>query len=287
MSETVIVKDFPSPLVNKIIVIKPILRDGALFDKPIGFFKGAAMTLDLPINPVRKCRVNIFKSDEEQTWFEKKLSVPTGTLSTYDRDNKYWNEFLVRIPADGFTLNLANVTDFLSYRVLLANETLIAPSWGQRTDDGRYRFALVESGFEDVEINTKKDRMKKAYIAFGKIEDSADKMIDILNVLGKKIKNKSSVSMDFLKAEINRIIDDPSTIESFISILEDNDFEYRVLIDKALNAKAIYRIDKNGYRLPKGEEAIADDTKEMIDWLKNPKNSIKVETIKAQIEATV
>ncbi len=285
MSE-VTVENKVNPLVNKIVTVKPILREGALFDKPIGLFKGAAVTLDLPINPARKCRVNIFKSDEEQTFFENKLSVPKGTLSTYDRDNKFWNEFLVRIPDDGLTLNLANVTDFLTYRVLLANSNLIAPTWSERNDNGAFKFAIVEQGFEDVEINTKKDRQKKAYIAFGKIEDSADKMIDVLNVLGKKIKNKSSVSMDFLKAEINRIIDNPQTIESFITILEDTDFEFRVLIDKALNAKSIYKMGKNGFRLPKGEESIADDTREMIDWLKDPKNSVKVETIKAQIEAS-
>ena len=275
-----------SPLINKVIEVKPIPRDSALFEGPIAFLKGAAMTVDLPIDAVRRCRINIFESDEEQAFFENKLGVPKGTLSTYDRESKYWNNFIVSLNDEGITLNLGNVTDFLKYRVLKANTGLIAPSWNDRNNDGRFRFALVEKGFEDLEINAKNDIKKRAYIAFGKIEDSADRMIDVLNVMGKKITSKSGVSVDGLKAEINRIIDNPNpeSVKSFISIIEDKNFEYRVLIDKALNAKAIYRVGKNGYRLPKGEEPVADDTKEMIEWLKDPKNSVKVETIKAQID---
>lgn len=275
-----------SPLVDKIIVVKPILRDSALFDKPIGMLKGTQMSIDLPIDPQRKSRINIFKNEEERIYLEERLSLPKGALSTFDRESKFWNGFIVILTEEELILNLANVTDFLKYRLLLANSDKIAPSWGERNDDGRYRFALVEKGFEDVEINSKNEIKKKAYIAFGKIEDSVDKMVDVLNVLGMKITNRSGISQDGLKAAINRIIEDPNpeSVRMFVKVLGDKDFDYRVLLDKAIQVKALYRIGKNGYRLPKGEEPIADDTKEMIDWMKNPKNSLKVETIRAQID---
>lgn len=278
------VKQLPKVLINKIIEVRAIPRVSSLLDKPIAFHKGAASKLDLPMDIQRNSRVEIFKEGEQEA-FEKELSLPKGTLSTHNRENPYWNKFLLTISNEGLVLNLANPTDALKYRVLLANESLVAKSWNERNDDARYRFALVEQGYEDVEINKKNELIKEAYKLFGRIEDSADKMRDVLRVLGKKVTG-DGVSVDSLKAHINRIIDDPDMREKFVNVLKDKDFDTRILIDKALQAKALYRLGKNGYRLPKGEESIADDTKEMIDWLNDPKNSVKVETIKAQIEAT-
>lgn len=279
--ETVTISKPVNILENKIVEVRPIPREGTLFDKPISLFRGAEVKFDLPIDPERRSRVTIFKTIEEQEAFEKSLSLPKGTLNTHNRDNPYWNEFIVTIGVEGIVLNLQNPIDALKYKVIKANDHKIAPSWGERNEDARYRFAVVEQGYEDIEINSKKEILKEAYKLFGRIEESADKMIDVLSVLGKKVKD---ASLDKLKAEINRVIDDPQTIQKFVDILKDPDFDYRVLIDKALTAKALMKMGKNGYRLPKGEESIADDTREMLDWLKDPKNSAKVETIKAQIE---
>lgn len=269
---------------NKIIEVRPVTRSSQIFDSPVAMFKGSVKSLDLPIDPARRSRVNIFKDEEEQEFFEKKFNLPPGSMSIYDRNNKFWNEYRVVIPDDGIVLNLNNISDLLKYKVLQANDHIVARSWNERNDDARFKFALVEEGSENIELNKTQDIKKKAYVFIGKIEDSVDKMIDVLNVFGKKIDRRKGVSIDFLKAELYKIVEDNTQVERLISIAEDKDFEYRVIIDKALSVKALYRIGKNGYKLPKGEEAIAEDTKEMIDWLKDQKNHLKVETIKAQIE---
>ncbi len=278
-------------LINKRITVKPIPHRSTVFDKEIAISPGAVVSIDLPMDPARRARHPVFKDEDEQEYFEKKLNLPKNSLSVFDRNNKYWDEYRVTITDAGLALNLTNVSDLLQYKVLKVNSHLIAPSWNERNDDPRFRAAFVEEGYENVEINKVQDKKTKAYVFFSRISGSVDSMIDVLNIMGKQINRNSGASIDFLKARLYEIIEDsvappgePSPLDRFLEIAEDEDYEFKVLIDKALNAKAIFRADKNGYRLPKGDEPIADDTKEMIDWLKNPKNQIKFETIKAQIE---
>lgn len=278
-------------LMNKKIEVRPIERSSPMFDRPVSISNGATISFDLPIDPDRRARIQIFSNEEEQMFFEQKLNLPANSLSIYDRKNQFWNEYRVIIPEEGLVLNLSNVSDLLKYKVLKANDHRIAPSWTARNDDARYRAALVEEGFENIEINKTQDKKKKAYIFLSKIENSVDAMIDVLNVLGKKINRNKGVSIDFVKAELYKFVEDTvappgeaSPLDRFIEIAEDENFEFKVIIDKALHAKALMRIGTNGYRLPKGDEAIAEDTEEMVTWLRNPKNQIKVETIKAQID---
>lgn len=286
-TSTTITKSY---LQKKTIEVRPIPRLNSLYDQPIALHPGAFVKIDLPMDPDRKSRNTLFEDKDEQEFFENELNLPKGSLSIYDRKNKFWDEYVVTISHEGLVLDLSNVADLLKYKVLKANSHKIASSWGARNDDGRYRFAFVENGAEDIEINKVQHKKQKAYVFMNMIEDSNDKMIDVLNVLGKKVDRLKGVSTDFLKAEIYKIIDDVtpngefSMLDKFVDIATDKDFEYRVLIDKALQAKGIARIGKNGYRLFKGDEEIAEDTKEMITWLKNPKNQIKVEAIRAQVE---
>lgn len=277
---------------KKTVEVRPIPRNNSLYEAPIAMHAGAFVKFDLPMDPVRKARNPVFEDKDEQEFFETELNLPKGSLAIFDRKNTFWNEYVVTVSSEGLVLNLENVADLLKYKVLKANSHKIASSWGARNDDGRFRFAFVEDGAEDIEVNKVQRKKQKAYVFMSSIEDSNDKMIDVLNVLGKKVDRLKGVSTDFLKAELYKIIDDTtpqgveqfSLLDKFVEIASDKDFEYRVLIDKALHAKAIARIGKNGYRFFKGDEEIAEDTKEMIAWLKNPKNQIKVEAIRAQVE---
>lgn len=278
-------------LLNKKVTIRPIPRRSTVFDKEVAINPGATVSFDLPMDPARRARHPLFESEEEQEYFEKKLNLPKNALSVFDRNNKYWDEYRVVLTDAGLVLDLTNVSDYLQYKVLKTNKHLIASSWTERNDDPRFRAAFVEEGYENIEINKVQDKKKKAYVFLSRIEDSVDQMIDVLNIMGKKVNRNRGASLDFLKAELYKIVEDNiappgelSPLDIFIAIADDKDYEFKVIIDKALNAKALYKAGKNGYRLPKGDEPIADDTREMIDWLKDPKNQVKFETIKAQIE---
>jgi hypothetical protein len=270
--------------INKIVDVKPIKKKVSFFDYELSVFENAVTSFDLPIDPIRRSRFDIFENSLDlQREYEDALSLQRGTLNL-SRDNAYFNDMIIKIPAEGIRLNLNSVIDALKFRILEANNTTIAPSWNERNDDLRYKFAFREEGHEDIEVNKKGEEIYNKVKAFIKIEDSVDKMKSVLSILGKSFNDNKNISIDSLRANIRRVMEDPLLSNKFVDIVNDPYFSERVLIDNALKARALMKAGKNGYKLPKGEEPIADDTKEMIDWILNPKNSVKVETIKSQIE---
>ena len=66
-------------------------------------------------------------------------------------------------------------------------------------------------------------------------------MIDYLSVIGKRPSAKSKI--DFLVTKINRQVE--TNIDEFLEVLEDEYYETRVLLTKALQIKAV---KKDGYK---------------------------------------
>jgi hypothetical protein len=283
-------KDKESILEDKIVEVRAITRDGSYYTKDHdggSIFTGATWSCNLPASIATNSLVKILDKDE-QAWFEETLNKEPGELNFYKRESPFWNSFTVKLTKEGIKLNLADPIDNLKYRVLKANKFSIAPSWDKRNEDARFRFALVEAGYEDIEINHRQDKIKRAFKAFGKIEDNSKKMKDVLRVFyGNSKKVSQDASMEFLQAEINRLIESKETIDKFLAVTENPKFEITLLLEDAIESRSILRSGKNGYRLPKmeeGTEYVADNLKEMIEWLEAPKNHAEVLAIKAQIK---
>jgi hypothetical protein len=286
-------------LEDKIITVKPISRPnslGAMSDSEdhdgATMYTGCEKSFTLP-RSISTGRLIPILDKEEQKYFAEVLNLKVEDLDFYNSNTKFWVETQCKITKEGISLNLKNPIENIHYRILKANAE-IAPSWQERHEKATYKFALVEEGYEVSEINKKADKTKRAWKAFGKIEDSIQKMSDVLELHGKSI--PKDARLDWLQAEITKMIESTkplksgglSPIEEFLAIVEDPNYETRLFINKAVKVGAIKKVGKHGYKLSgvsDNEANTADNLGEMIDFLNDLENQSIKFTIKAKIEA--
>jgi hypothetical protein len=209
-------------------------------------YSGTETHFVLPYD-IKKGRLASILTSEEQEFFESKLNED---LNIHKKIDNFWSTFTVKIRKDdklmrdGYEMDLSDPIDNLRWR-LLKIDSHVAPSWAERFDRGDYTFALVEEN-EMIESRARvADKKKDAYMFLGKIEGSTKKMIDFLRVYGKK--PSATATVDFLKGEIDKLIEDSKTIDNVIAIIKDNDYEMKLFIEDAIEAGAIVRTNRKYY----------------------------------------
>lgn len=269
-------------LENKKIKVVPIKRGSEWL--PVGhdgefLFTDAAWSTDLPVNHNTGSREVIFTKEETEV-MEKELNLPVGDMNFYDKDKGFWaynKKARVMLSKEERVLDLNNIIDVIHYRILKKSK-FIAPSWKDRFQSGAFKFALVDEEETTKDSNTKYNLMKDVYLNFGKMESSARKMQNVLKLYGKKTSNND---LDFLKGEIQKLID--KNAQEFVNIVTDKDFNTKVMIEEALAVRAIERNSSKQYILA-GGDLIGRSLQEAIEWLDNPTNSDIVLKLEAQIK---
>lgn len=279
-------KKFKLP--NKKVLVKPVKRKSSLV--PAGhenefLFKHSKVTIDVPrtktgsrVDPLNKEEREFFESPESG------LALSKGDLSVYKQDNNYWKKFRVILDKNVRQLDLLNPMDYITYKVLLANNDIIAPDLGNKLSKGTYKFVIVEEGAEEEVKASKALTKKDAYMLLGKIMDSPTKMRNFLNVYQFTRKNGKSIapnaSKEFLQVETEKILD--SDVAGFIGTLKDPSYDTKVLINKALLAKAMIR---EGLIYKTSEGIIVGNTlQEAVTFFDNDVNNEEILKIKARIE---
>jgi hypothetical protein len=267
-------------LQNRIIEVKLIIREGAThFPKGHdgeGLFTDAIWSTDLAKNPQTNRYIQLFDR-EEQALLEKEIGLAEGDLS-FNRSDKFWATFRIKLTKDGKKLNLADPYDYISYLVLKASKR-IAPTWDERLSSGEYRFALVDENIVIQEASSKSRLKQSAYKYFSTIDESIEDMQMVIKLLS--FKRTSSKNLDFLRAEVEKLID--LNLKAFVDLIEDKDYTYMVFIEKCIDKNIVTKNHKGEY-LVKGEESpFAYDLKAAIDFLKNKKNQDIYLKLKTQI----
>jgi len=213
-------------------------------------------------------------TDEQRDRVAKELGFKDGRdLNVNKPKDNYWINRSVILDRNGKYLNLANVSDYIAYKILRSCKDDIAPSFEERYNKGTFKFALVSEDEESKIKTSKVDIKKEAYMLFGKIDGSAKKMANFLWIYyltDKEAKRPpNNPNIEYCKTEIGRIIEEKTGV--FLSIMSDPEFETKALIQKAINNGFIHR---NGMTFTIFGESSSKNTLEgLIEYLKDERNN--------------
>lgn len=277
-------------LPNKKLLVVPIKRKGGWL--PPGHeaeFLFKTSTVDLPLP--RDRHTGQYKeplSTEERAFFESDaagLALKKNDLNVHNKADNYWDNFKVKLDKNTKVLDLSKPMDYLQYKVLLQNTSTVAPSADQKLKKGTYRFCITEEGHENEQKVKAASSKMEAYKFLGKVEHSAEKMRDFLNVYntirpgGKQVAPNAKAG--FCIAEMERLI--IQDLSGFLDLVRDEQYTAKVLVHNALAARALIR-DGMVFKTADNKTVIGETMGSVLDFLANPKNSEEVIKIKGRIE---
>ena len=232
--------------------------------------------------------VNVL-TDSEKDFLEELMGLPTNALSIYKKVDNFWDDAneagisKVTLRKQDNYLNLANVEDYIRYKILLANKEYIAPSLEalETNPKATYQFVILT---EDSETQSAKKGMTilmQCYTAYGKIEDDVDALRVIIETLTGVTVHKNT-KKEFLQTKANELIQGNSKM--FLKIATDPMLQTKVLIRRCIEGGLIAHRG-NQYYIKEGNIPMCEDGDPTLNvaaqWINLPKN----QEIKLSLEA--
>lgn len=196
-----------------------------------GMLTNAVRKFSAPIQ--RNGSIKNILTGDEKDYLE---SVTGIDLSVY---GDFWSNFRVALHKEDANnrFDLSNPMDYISIKILqsLSKED-IALSWADRNRNQTYQFAITREDEEMLESKGNYDSKRQAFILYGKIMDSKEKMLGVLKLLTNKPISKDS-SLDWLQTKVSEHVDKyPS---QFVSVIEDRSFYTKMLINSGVDSGVI------------------------------------------------
>ena len=232
--------------------------------------------------------VNVL-TDSEKDFLEELMGLPANALSIYKKVDNFWDDAneagisKVTLRKQDNYLNLANVEDYIRYKILLANKEYIAPSLEalETNPKATYQFVILT---EDSETQSAKKGMTilmQCYTAYGKIEDDVDALRVIIETLTGVTVHKNT-KKEFLQTKANELIQGNSKM--FLKIATDPMLQTKVLIRRCIEEGLIAHRGTQ-YYIKEGNIPMCEDGEPTLNvaaqWINLPKN----QEVKLSLEA--
>ena len=152
-------EEVKSCLVNKKVYVKFIPRNymGISNQKHIlygGMAENSVTILTVPVLDSTGTYKNVLTKNEKK-FLEEFMGLEYDALSIYKKVNNYWDNFIVRLTKQGIVLDLSDPNDYIKYKVLRANNDIIADSLETLRDKPRplYFFAIEMTVFRFISMS--------------------------------------------------------------------------------------------------------------------------------------
>jgi hypothetical protein len=215
----------------------------------------------------------------QKEFFEKELGVNLNP--TLKAEENFWRNDRrgrVILTKEGITLNLNQSIDMLKYLILLANKSLISPSYEERDLKASYEFMIVEESKVTVKKLEEANLKAQAYVKFAEITSNKKNTVGFIKSLGRTI--PATATEDWLKNEVLTIVD--NNPEYFLEIVNHPQYNERIFVQEAVEAGAIIRKSDKRYTLDNGAEL--GELTDVVNYLLNPDNQEVKLRIKSKVE---
>ena len=232
--------------------------------------------------------VNVL-TDDEKDFLEDIMGLPKNAMSIYKKVDNFWDDTneagisKVTLRKQDNYLNLANVEDYIRYKILIANKDYIAPSLEalETHPKATYQFVILTEESETKSARKGMTTLMQCYTAYGKIEDDVDALRIIIETLTGITVHKNT-KKEFLQTKINELIQ--SNSKMFLKIATDPLLQTKVLIRKCIESGLIAHRG-NQYYIREGNVPMCEDGEPTLNvaaqWINLPKN----QEIKLSLEA--
>lgn len=249
-----------------------------------GMSENATVGLTVPVSQTTGAYYEVLTKDE-RGYLEEALGLEPNRLSPFNKDDNYWENYTVLIGKRGITLDLSDPEDYIRYKVLLANEDIIAKSLQDVRDRPKntYRFVLVRADDETNMENSRMDATMESYKEFGRIDGDIDTMRVLVELLDAR-PYAEKTGADFLRARINTLIQ--SDASKFLKAVKDPMLHTKVVLRRASELGKVQR--RNDLYYTSDGRPMCDTGEDSTmpvaaRWLNKPANC----DIKALLEAEV
>ena len=183
-------------------------------------------------------------TNDEMKYLEHVMGLQKGALSIYRKDDNFWDDSnpsgigRVELHKQDNYLNLEDPSDYIKYKILLANKDKICPSMQELEERPKatYEFVIISEGAETKSNLSKMEATSQCYFEFGAVKDNKDTLRVIIEAFEKR-PTAPQVKLDYLQSKINEYIQkDP---RRFLQIITDKLLPAKVLIKRGIEAGII------------------------------------------------
>ena len=285
-----------SCLRNERVIIKFVPRPSIMVQNPKHIlYGGMADTAVRNFVVPRLTSTGMYKNvltNNEMAFLEQAMGLEKGALSIYKKKDNFWDDSnpvgigRVTLHKQDNYLDLSIPEDYIKYKILLANKDQIASSLQELEDRPKatYQFVIISENAEAASNLNKMDTTKRCYIEYGKVEDDADTLRVIIELIeGRPISNK--VKLDYLQGKVNEYIQkDP---RRFLSTIKDELLPAKVLIKKSVEAGLIGKKNDAYYLRQDGSPLCEMNEESTLNNAARYISSVKRQELKYMLEAKV
>ena len=277
---------------NEQVIVRYLPKQSRMVSNPKhvlfgGMAENATRTFVVPMLSSGRY-VNVL-TDDEKDFLEDIMGLPKNAMSIYKKVDNFWDDTneagisKVTLRKQDNYLNLANVEDYIRYKILIANKDYIAPSLEalETHPKATYQFVILTEESETKSARKGMTILMQCYTAYGKIEDDVDALRIIIETLTGITVHKNT-KKECLQTKINELIQ--SNSKMFLKIATDPLLQTKVLIRKCIESGLIAHRG-NQYYIREGNIPMCEDGEPTLNvaaqWINLPKN----QEIKLSLEA--